>query len=127
MDVCEASFKDFCKIYDEENGNLLTAALLALGNSVQNTSQTTNQGMMVELANIIEFISKKIALDARKFKSRLIFKAVAEIFQRELKKAGKHTIKIDQLKESMKGVTNNLVNHSNNCKDLIAKHASNVL
>ena len=82
---------------------------------------------MVELANIIEFISKKIALDSRKFKSRLIFKAVAEIFQRELKKAGKHTIKIDQLKESMKGVTNNLVNHSNNCKDLIAKHASNVL
>lgn len=83
--------------------------------------------MMVELANIIDYISKKIVFDPKRFKSRLIFKAVAEIFQRELKKAGKHTIKIDSLKESMKGVTKNLENHSNNCKDLIAKHASNVL
>jgi hypothetical protein len=36
--------------------------------------------MIKELANIIDYISKKIALDAKKFKSRLIFKAVAEIF-----------------------------------------------
>jgi len=83
--------------------------------------------MIKELANIIDYISKKIALDAKKFKSRLIFKAVAEIFQREVKKAGKHTIKIDSLKESVKLVTNNLVNHSNNCTNLIAKHVSNVL
>ena len=41
--------------------------------------------MIKELANIIDYISKKIALDAKKFKSRLIFKAVAEIFQREVK------------------------------------------
>jgi translation initiation factor 2B subunit (eIF-2B alpha/beta/delta family) len=72
-------------------------------------------------------MGKCIALDVKRFKSRLIFKAVSEIFKKELSKVGINSTNIDDVKESMRGVTDNLVHHSTNCADLIAKHASNVL
>ena len=72
-------------------------------------------------------MGKHIALDVRRFKSRLIFKAVSEIFKKELSKVGISSSTIDEVKESMIGVTQNLVHHSANCSELVAKHASNVL
>ena len=81
------------------------------------------------MTQIIDYMGKHIALDVRRFKSRLIFKAVSEIFKKELSKVGisSSTGTIDEVKENMIGVTQNLVHHSANCSELVAKHASNVL
>jgi translation initiation factor 2B subunit (eIF-2B alpha/beta/delta family) len=79
------------------------------------------------MTQIIDYMGKHIALDVRRFKSRLIFKAVSEIFKKELSKVGISSSTIDEVKENMIGVTQNLVHHSANCSELVAKHASNVL
>ena len=103
------------------------ATVMALGNSVQRTNEKTIQGILREMSHVIDYLGKQIALDVKRFKSRLIFKAVSEIFKKELSKVGINSTNIDDVKESMTGVTSNLVRHSANCTELVAKHASNVL
>jgi translation initiation factor eIF-2B subunit alpha len=79
----------------------------------------------------INFLARKLAIENRRFKSRLIFKAVSEIFKMVVKKEFSRKVgqtgSIQSAKENIAKITERLSEHSIDSTDLIAKHASQVL
>lgn len=72
---------------EDNEGELIHAAILALGGGLQRTQEKTFQGILSELSHTIDYFNKESAQPGSKlFKSRLTFKAISEIFKMVIKK-----------------------------------------
>ena len=131
--LMEETFKEFSELLEgEAEGNLCQASIIALGNSIQKSNAKTINGILGELNNICEYFTKQSSLkqNSRLFKSRLTFKAIAEIFVKVIKRVLQSNTKshdIAKIKGNIKKETEALIKHCIQCSDRIERHSMNVL